>query len=71
MIKLTIGRRVKVMVPSLAVAVAVYDRTRDESGEGASTFPDATAQSDSGKKYRISYNGRLWDGDTPVNPCVS
>lgn len=65
-VKLVIGRRLTVMVPTLRVASDVFQRVRDESGEGASTFPDGIATSDDGRKYRISYNGRVWDGSTPV-----
>lgn len=66
MFQLQIGRRVNVMVPTLAVAVAVFDRVRDESGEGASTFPDGKLNGDDGRALRISYNGRVWDGKTPI-----
>ena len=59
-VKLTIGRRIQVMVPSIEVAVAVFERARDESGEGASTWPDGKILTDDGRSHRISYNGRVW-----------
>jgi hypothetical protein len=63
---LMIGRRVKVAVPSIAVAQRIYERMRDESGEGASTFPDGQIKLDTGKILRVSYNGRVWDGGTLI-----
>jgi hypothetical protein len=54
---LSIGQRVKVMVGSLAEASRVYSQLRDASGEGASTWPDGKVDG-----YRISYNGRVWEG---------
>ena len=70
MFKLMIGRRVKVMVPSLKVASDVFQRVRDESGEGCSTFPDGVVTADDGAKYRISYNGRVWNGQTIVTDAA-
>lgn len=68
MVKLTIGKRINVMVPTIQTAVAVYERTRDESGEGASTFPDGALVVDGQSgKLRISYNGRVWKGETAIS----
>ena len=60
--KLTIGRRIKggLEVSSLEEASRVYSQLRDESLEGASTWPDGKLKTDNGT-YRISYNGRVWD----------
>ena len=64
---LFIGRaRHAVHVASIAEAQEVYARLRDESGEGASKFPDGRIESDDGRRLRISYNGRVWDGDKVV-----
>lgn len=65
MFTLKIGRRVSQKVESIAEAQEVYRKVRDESLEGASTFPAGSLTGD-GKKYRISYNGRVWDGDTAI-----
>ena len=62
---LKIGRRERVAVCSLAEASRVYGRVRDESGEGSSTFPAGRVG-----KLRISYNGRVWDGDRVVQEAV-
>ena len=59
--KLTIGKRHSIAVKDLAAAQDHYRRLRDESGEGASTFPDGRVGN-----YRISYNGRIWLGDTAI-----
>lgn len=46
-----------------------YAKVRDESGEGASTFPDGELLGQ--RHYRISYNGKVWDGDECVyNPYL-
>ena len=60
MLTLTIGRRFKLVVASLEEASRVYQTKRDESNEGASTFPDGRVTGG----YRISYNGRVWYGET-------
>ena len=59
--KLKIGKRHTIAVTTLADAQNHYCRLRDESGEGASTFPDGSVG-----KFRISYNGRVWLGETSV-----
>ena len=46
-------------VASLDEAVALYEQTRDESGEGASTFAAGEVTGPGGARWRISYNGRL------------
>ena len=67
---LRIGRRGTWKVETFADASRVYETERDKSGEGASTFPEGRLADDK-KRYRISYNGRIWDGpwfsgQTPV-----
>lgn len=62
---LKIGRRHFVPVTSLEEASREYQRLRDESGEGGSTFPDGKVGN-----YRISYNGRVWDGAVNWVPGV-
>lgn len=49
---------------SIADAQMTYERVRDESGKGASTFPTGklTVEGDP-RKLIISYNGRVWDTD--------
>lgn len=64
-IKLSIGRRFSGVVESLEAAQIIFCKMREESGEGASTFPDGKINAD-GKVYRISYNGRLWEGTAYV-----
>lgn len=55
--KLTIGRRFMAEVPSIEEASRIYCEQRDLSDEGASTFPEGKVGN-----YRISYNGKVWDG---------
>jgi hypothetical protein len=56
---LFIGRE-RIEVADLIDAQRVYCQRRDESGEGASTFPIGRVFV--GKvAYTISYNGRAWD----------
>jgi hypothetical protein len=46
-------------VDSLEEAVALYERIRDESGEGASTFAAGGVTGPGGARWRIFYNGRV------------
>ena len=46
-------------VASLDEAVALYEQTRDESGEGASTFAPGEVTGPGGARWRLSYNGRV------------
>lgn len=48
-----------------AEAVAVYERLRDESGEGASTWPNGKLLAPK-ETLTLSYNGRLWRGNVGV-----
>lgn len=61
-VTLTIGRRFKGTFDTTAAAQVQYCTLRDESGEGASTFPDGSVVDGEGNDCRISYNGRLWTG---------
>jgi hypothetical protein len=61
MMILRIGRRMTLEVADLPAASREYQRIRDESGEGGSTFPEGIVKGGSGT-YRISYNGRVWLG---------
>lgn len=56
-------------VATLADASAIYQRYRDESGEGASTFPDGKLAVGA-RSLKISYNGRIWDGETLVQEAT-
>lgn len=58
---LTIGKLFSVPVESLAEASRIYRDLRDESFEGASTWPNGKVG-----KLKVSYNGRIWDGDVVV-----
>lgn len=54
----------KITASTAALASRIYCTARDESGEGASTFPQGEWRG-----HRISYNGRVWDGDKAIyNP---
>lgn len=74
--KLYIGRRV-VNVDTIGAAKTHYDMVRnalDLKGPGyggASRLPEGIIHG-TGSKYRISYNGRVWDGVerevTPADP---
>ena len=57
---LTIGKRLKCDVTSLEDASSKYQAARNESGEGASTFPCGKVRTAT-TSYHISYNGRVWD----------
>lgn len=59
--QLRIGKRHCVMYPSIKDAVAAYNELRDDSCEGASTFPEGTLSKWGEKNLYISYNGRVWD----------
>lgn len=64
---LQIGRS-RYQVASIDEAVAKYTIARDTSGLGSSQMPRVTIVSASGTHlYGISYNGRVWDGDKPLD----
>lgn len=50
-------------VDSLTHASILYQELRDASGCGANQWPDGFLELD-GTIYRISYNGRVWNGAT-------
>ena len=57
---LRIGRE-RFEVDSLTHASILFQELRDASGCGASEWPEGFVEVD-GVKYRISYNGRVWNG---------
>lgn len=59
---LRIGRE-SFEVDSLTHASILYQELRDASGCGASQWPTGFVEFE-GTNYRISYNGRVWDGAT-------
>ena len=61
MYTLTIGRRFKGEVDSFEAASEIYSNIRDESYEGASTFPNGKIKLGSKIVADISYNGRVWE----------
>jgi hypothetical protein len=64
--------RLSVPVRSYQHASEVYEAARDESGEGASTFPCGKITIGPNKVVaEVSYNGRVWApnhalGDKPI-----
>lgn len=62
--ELRIGRRHTIKVLSLEDASMQYSAARDASGEGGSTFPEGRLTL-GGRKYRVSYNGKVWEGSRP------
>jgi hypothetical protein len=48
-------------VDSLTHASILYQELRDASGCGASQWPSGFVEFE-GTNYRISYNGRIWNG---------
>ena len=62
--RLRVGRK-SIRVRDLVDASHVYQEERDASGLGASKFPEGRIAID-GKTYRVSYNGRVWDGPAVV-----
>lgn len=58
-------KRVTVTAPDAATASKLYSALRDESYEGASTFPDGVWEGN-----RISYNGRVWAGKSDDAECI-
>jgi hypothetical protein len=64
---LKVGRR-SVRVLSVEDASFAYQDMRDASGKGASQFRDGVLTIGA-NTYRVSYNGRVWDGDVVIfNP---
>lgn len=63
---LTIHGRLTQDVADFAEASAAYQQARDLSGEGGSTFPFGTIERDGEQVARVSYNGRVWEGDRLV-----
>lgn len=50
-------------VDSLTHASILYQELRDAGGAGSGEWPSGHVEVD-GVQYRISYNGRIWDGQT-------
>ena len=46
--------------PSIAEASALYCKLRDESGEGASTFPMPALRGPQGHFGKLAYNGKVY-----------
>lgn len=64
---LQIGRR-RYQVASIAEAVEMHNKARDASEHGASKMPRVTIINAAGAHlYGISYNGRVWNGDKPLD----
>jgi hypothetical protein len=64
---LQIGRR-RYQVASIAEAVEMHNRARDAAEHGASGMPRVTIVDAHGTHlYGISYNGRVWDGNKPLD----
>lgn len=55
-----IGSRTSVVLDSLHECSLFYQKVRDESGEGASSFPVGRIVGGPEKGLVISYNGRIW-----------
>lgn len=56
-------RNKKHEVQDFAQACKIFCDARDESGQGASRFPDGFILNEQGvKTHRISYNGKIWLG---------
>lgn len=69
---LTIRGRHSQAVSTLRDASEAYAKVRDDSGEGASTFPEGVVRAGRLAIGRVSYNGRVWQpgewkqGDRPL-----
>lgn len=63
MLTLQIGKRHTIQCADIGTASAVYQKLRDESQEGVSTFPFGDVLQSGNKIATISYNGRVWDND--------
>jgi hypothetical protein len=67
MYRLSIPQRSSSTHQTLEEAQQCYTTQRDRSGEGASTFAFGTiADTTTATEYRISYNGRVWNGSTLI-----
>lgn len=63
-VTLRIGKH-KYQCADLSHASLVYQIARDEADKGSSRWPSGVATL-GGKVYRVSYNGRVWDGDVMI-----
>lgn len=64
---LQIGHK-RYQVASVPQAVAMFSEARDRAEHGASKMPRVTIVNAHGTHlYGISYNGRVWDGDKPLD----
>jgi len=64
---LQVGRK-RYQVASISEAVAMHNEARDASEHGSSKFPRVTIVNSHGTHlYGISYNGRVWDVDKPLD----
>lgn len=60
---LKIGKRFSLACRDIAEASRFYQAVRNASFEGCSTFPPGEIKTE-WAVYRISYNGRVWIGDS-------
>jgi hypothetical protein len=55
-------------VESFEEASKIFSKLRDDSNEGASTWPDGLINDYGSNVARISYNGRVWPMDETSPP---
>lgn len=67
---LQVGNK-RYQVESIEQAVSIHNLARDRSGAGSSKWPRCTIVNAYGTHlYGISYNGRVWDGDKPLDGMI-
>jgi hypothetical protein len=66
MLILQIGKRFNIECADIGTASAIYQKLRDKSQEGASTFAFGKLMQAGKQIATISYNGRVWDNDTLI-----
>jgi len=67
------NRGISLARPTLAEISQAFAEARDESGEGANTWPDGTVfeRGPYGRAIplgRVSYNGRIWSSEPGAPP---
>lgn len=70
MLTLEIGKRFNIECADIGTASAIYQKLRDKSQEGASTFAFGKVMQAGNQIATISYNGRVWKDETLISEAT-
>ena len=70
MLTLQIGNRFNIECADIGTASAIYQKLRDKSQEGASTFSVGKVMQAENQIATISYNGRVWKNEALIQEAT-